>query len=64
MTAPVWRKSSRSQGYENSDCVEVAKLPTAVGVRDSKDPHGPRLDLSGRTFARLIDRVKADELDL
>lgn len=33
-----WRKSSRSQGIENSDCVEVADLSGSDGLRDSKIP--------------------------
>ncbi|GAB2817564.1 hypothetical protein GCM10027176_22690 [Actinoallomurus bryophytorum] len=33
-----WRKSSRSQGIENSDCVEVANLSGNSGLRDSKKP--------------------------
>jgi uncharacterized protein DUF397 len=36
-----WRKSSFS-GY-NGDCVEVAILPNAIAVRDSKNPTGPVL---------------------
>jgi hypothetical protein len=64
MSTPVWRKSSRSSGEVNTDCVEVAKLPAAIGVRDSKDPSGPRLALSDRTFAHLVGRVKANQLDL
>jgi hypothetical protein len=36
-----WRKSSHS-GDEGA-CVEVAVVPGAVAVRDSKDPHGPLL---------------------
>ncbi|MFI7576415.1 DUF397 domain-containing protein [Micromonospora sp. NPDC049497] len=36
-----WRKSSHS-GDEGA-CVEVARLPRTVGVRDSKDPAGPVL---------------------
>jgi hypothetical protein len=38
----VWRKSSYS-GAGNGDCVEVAVGATRVGVRDSKNPDGPRL---------------------
>ncbi|RDI22991.1 DUF397 domain-containing protein [Lentzea flaviverrucosa] len=32
----VWRKSSRSNGAENSDCVEIALDGPAARVRDSK----------------------------
>ncbi|MDG4764156.1 DUF397 domain-containing protein [Solwaraspora sp. WMMD406] len=48
MTAPElshahWRKSSRSSA-SGSNCVEVATLAGGtIGVRDSKDPHGPAL---------------------
>jgi len=33
-----WCKSSRSQGIENSDCVEVANLSGNDGLRDRKHP--------------------------
>ncbi|RKN49368.1 DUF397 domain-containing protein [Micromonospora endolithica] len=36
-----WHKSSHS-GDEGA-CVEVARAPETVGVRDSKDPAGPVL---------------------
>jgi Domain of unknown function (DUF397) len=36
-----WRKSSRSN-TENA-CVEIAFVPRAVGVRDSKNTSGPTL---------------------
>ncbi|SBT37467.1 DUF397 domain-containing protein [Micromonospora narathiwatensis] len=39
--ATGWRKSSHS-GDEGA-CVEMALLPEAVAVRDSKDPSGPVL---------------------
>ncbi|MFI2650898.1 MULTISPECIES: DUF397 domain-containing protein [Micromonospora] len=39
--ATGWRKSSHS-GDEGA-CVEMALLPEAVAVRDSKDPTGPVL---------------------
>lgn len=40
-----WHKSSYS-GSEGGQCVEVATTPTAVHVRDSKDPDGPALTFS------------------
>lgn len=41
-SALVWRKSKHSGQGDN--CVEVAKLPDGGrGIRDSKDPSGPRL---------------------
>jgi hypothetical protein len=64
MNTPVWRKSSHSSGEAGSDCVEVAALPHTIGVRDSKNPTGPRLTLSGRSFAGLVSRIKANKLDL
>ncbi|MFI6100675.1 DUF397 domain-containing protein [Lentzea sp. NPDC051213] len=37
-SAAVWRKSSRSGGATSDNCVEVAFVGPAVGVRDSKSP--------------------------
>lgn len=62
MTAPEWRKSSHSHG-ENTDCVEVARISTTIGVRDSKDPDGPRLTLGLAAFAGLLDGVKAGRFE-
>ncbi|MFD0905863.1 DUF397 domain-containing protein [Actinomadura sediminis] len=45
MSGVTWRKSSYS-GPNGGNCVELAALPGAVGVRDSKDPDGPVLLLS------------------
>jgi len=63
---PMWRKSSRSGGSQGgqSDCVELAVLSHAVGVRDSKAPETGHLSLSPETFADLVARVKRAELDL
>jgi hypothetical protein len=38
-----WRKSSRSNASDDGACVEVAFVPRAVGVRDSKNTSGPTL---------------------
>jgi hypothetical protein len=64
MSAPLWRKSSRSLGQDNSDCVEIAQLVRDIGIRDSKDPNGPKLSVGRDQFAALIGRVKGKELDL
>jgi hypothetical protein len=53
-----WRKSSRSSGVGESSCVELADLAPAVGVRDSKDPDGPRLLLSRREFGEFVRAIK------
>jgi hypothetical protein len=37
LTGLAWRKSSRSGGGTNGNCVEVAFAGTAVAVRDSKN---------------------------
>ncbi|NBM18581.1 DUF397 domain-containing protein [Streptomyces sp. GC420] len=43
--AYAWRKSTHS-GSEGGNCLEVAAHPTAVHVRDSKNPSGPMLTLA------------------
>ncbi|MFI0357010.1 DUF397 domain-containing protein [Actinomadura sp. 9N407] len=60
----IWRKSSHSGGANDATCVELAGLPGGVGVRDSKDPDGDRLAVSGFVFGRLVEQVKQGRLDL
>ncbi|MFC5181715.1 DUF397 domain-containing protein [Actinomadura harenae] len=57
MTDFVWRKSSYS-GTEQGECVEVADLFGAVGVRDSKAPEAGHLHLSRSALAVLFGRVE------
>ena len=45
-----WRKSTHSNS-SGAECVELAGLPAAVAVRDSKDPEGPKLVLERTTFS-------------
>lgn len=58
-----WRKSSRSGGA-SGQCVEVAKAPAAVGIRDSRNPEGGHLVMGRVAFGDLLARVKAGDLDL
>jgi hypothetical protein len=57
----TWRKSSRSGGQGN--CVEVAGMPVAVGVRDSKDPSGPVLVFARSEWKAFVDGVKSGDFD-
>ncbi|MFB4319480.1 DUF397 domain-containing protein [Actinomadura sp. 21ATH] len=52
-----WRKASRSSN-NGGNCVEIAPLPGAVAVRDSKDPEGPRLHLNRGDFRRFAAVIK------
>jgi hypothetical protein len=54
-----WFKSSRSAG--NGACVEVAFAGGLVGVRDSKDPHGPVLEFTGDSWTRFVQSVSDTE---
>ncbi|MBO2451793.1 DUF397 domain-containing protein [Actinomadura barringtoniae] len=60
---PVWRKSTSSQGG-GTDCVEVADLAEACGVRDSKDPDGPVLSFTRKEWAGFLSTIKSDRYDL
>ncbi|GAB3658858.1 DUF397 domain-containing protein [Actinocorallia lasiicapitis] len=55
-----WRKSSYSGGIQDEACVELAQLPAAVGVRDSKNPRLGHLALTARQFAILAGTIKRE----
>ncbi|WP_325053089.1 DUF397 domain-containing protein [Thermomonospora amylolytica] len=54
---PNWRKSSYS-GPNEPECVEVASLPTGIGLRDSKNPAAGHLTLSPQSFTTLVRQIK------
>jgi hypothetical protein len=59
---PAWRKSSRS-GPQGGDCVELARLGSEIGIRDSKNPAAGHLSVSARTFHALVSRIKTGALE-
>ncbi len=57
-----WFKSSYSSGDQS--CVEVAKVPGVVPVRDSKNPQGPTLALSLGAWSEFVEQVKSGDYDI
>jgi Domain of unknown function (DUF397) len=55
----VWRKSSFS---EAGGCVEVAARGRSVLARDSKDPSGPTLSFSARSWRTFIININEGPL--
>lgn len=51
-----WRKSSRSGGGSENNCVEVALLGTVTAVRDSKNPTGPALVFPQPAWRAFVTR--------
>ncbi len=60
----IWFKSTRSNASAN--CVEVAvALPDngAIGIRDSKDPHGGVLAVAPDTWGYFVTALKSGRYD-
>jgi len=55
VTAP-WRTSSHSTG--GNECVEVAQAREGCLIRDSTQPDGARLAVSGQAWAAFTSRVR------
>ncbi|WP_353070623.1 DUF397 domain-containing protein [Actinomadura opuntiae] len=60
MSAARWRKSSHSD-HHGGACVEVASVALLVGVRDSRDPDGPRLFFPADEWRTFVRRVRAGD---
>ncbi len=52
----AWRKSSFSNP-DGNDCVEVAFGEAVVGLRDSKNPEGPRLAFDHSRWLAFIGKA-------
>jgi hypothetical protein len=57
--AERWVKATASS--QGADCVELRRQAGVVEVRDSKDPHGPILQLSGAQFAAWLSGAHGGE---
>jgi hypothetical protein len=62
LTRAAWHKSTRSSG--NGNCVEVAVVDDAVGVRDTKDRSGPVLVFTASEWRAFVAGAKDGEFDL
>lgn len=54
----IWRKSSYSNQSAEGDCVEVASLASAMGVRDSKAPGRGHLAASFEAWTAFLHTLK------
>lgn len=54
----AWYKSSHSNDTGGS-CVEIAVLPDAVGIRDSKDKQGPALVVPSGAWTSFVGMVRS-----
>jgi hypothetical protein len=58
MSEPIWFKSSYSQENTAYNCVETARMPAGMGVRDSKNPDGPAFDFSSQAWRDMLGTLK------
>lgn len=56
LSAATWRKSTYSSN--NANCVEVARIGQAVGVRDAKNVTGTTLAFSARPWSAFLTSLR------
>lgn len=55
---PAWQRAGRC---DSGSCVEVNLRDDAVGVRDSKDPHGPVLWCTRAEWEDFVAGIEAGD---
>ena len=63
LTGARWRKSSRTNGGNDAQCVELACLELGTAVRDSKAPAGPALIFPPRAFTAFMAEATSGSFD-
>lgn len=58
----TWRKSGRSNGDVEGNCLEVTELVDQVVMRDSKNPTGPVLVLPRAQWRTFLDGLRTGQL--
>jgi hypothetical protein len=58
-----WRKSTRSANGGET-CVELARTPRSIAVRDSKDTTAPYIEMTRRTLRQFLTDMKQGKYDL
>jgi hypothetical protein len=60
MTRGDWSRASWSKSNGSGDCVEVAIVGETIGLRDSKDPTGPVLTCTYRSWREFLRIIRQD----
>jgi hypothetical protein len=63
LSGASWRKSSRSNGGNNGNCVEVAFAGPVIAVRDSKNPTGTPLAFAAPRWGAFLIAAKHGHFD-
>jgi hypothetical protein len=58
--ALAWYKSSFSSNQNGHDCVETARVPRGMAVRDSKNPDGPAYAFSSSAWQGLLNTLASE----